>query len=410
MTLLKAISISRKRLNSFILFFMLLSVSLSAASFRTAVVTDNEMYSSLISDVLAVLQGDITSPSSLSLYEAKSEEARNWAFAKNVSSLRQKESFESLETLLASGDDSEVWDGTLTLELAEVTFSDTEKSFLLQGDEEAFSYLMARENLDLLIAADITEEGMMTESRVFANGKEIHRNLYISSDDSAEFESLLSALMPYFKSDDYVIVRFSVPSVVSLSVDGEAVSLVRSVLVMKKGEHLIRFSSPLYKTVEMTVIAEQGHVVEPVLEEIESDRLFISVLPYDSSIYFQGLQADSHFIGEADVPFQITATHAGFSPLIVQSRVPMEKIELELRPEWMEDENIVERSKDRLYTNLLSTLLSFGCYVASQSLSGIYTETDFAPAVTLFAGMSFVQLVELMDSMIEYYQAARLGI
>ena len=76
----------------------------------------------------------------------------------------------------------------------------------------------------------------------------------------------------------------------------------------------------------------------------------------------------------------------------------------------MEDNDIVERSKDRFYTNLLATIISFGCYVASDSLSGIYTDADMAPAVTLFAGVSFVQLVELFDSMFDYYQASRLGI
>ena len=76
----------------------------------------------------------------------------------------------------------------------------------------------------------------------------------------------------------------------------------------------------------------------------------------------------------------------------------------------MDSVNTIEKAKDRFYTNLLSTMISFGCFVAAQSLSGIYTDAGLSPAVTLMAGVSVVGLVELIDSMFGYYQAARLGI
>ena len=352
--------------------------------------------------------GEVTSPDAIAEYEKKTAEREELEKAEELSSLRRSESFDAIESF--GEDDEEITDDdSLVVEIVAPEFSDVEKSFLLQGDEDAFTYLMLRENLDLLIAADAKEDGLMTECTVYANGEEIHRNLYISSDDSSEFDSLLSALFPMLK-DDEVIVRVEAPSTVSLSIDGEAVTLIRSVIVMERGEHLLRFTSPVYETVEMTIDAEDGLVVAPEFVEFPTSRLFISTLPYDAELYFQGLKSESHFIPEADVPFQITAVREGFAPLLVQSRLPLESINLTLRPQWMEDNDIVERSKDRFYTNLLATIISFGCYVASDSLSGIYTDADMAPAVTLFAGVSFVQLVELFDSMFDYYQASRLGI
>ena len=62
------------------------------------------------------------------------------------------------------------------------------------------------------------------------------------------------------------------------------------------------------------------------------------------------------------------------------------------------------------YINLIATIVSFGCYVASGSLSDIFTEVELRPVAALAAGISIVQLVELFDSMFDYYQAARLGI
>ncbi len=385
---------------------LLLPCFLAASPFRTAVVCSDGTYSALISDVLSVLSGPVTSESALSSYSEKllREEKREKDVA--LSELRQSES----EETASEEEDEEAWDGSLEMEIVEVSFSDTELDFLHRGDADAFSYLMLRENLDLLIVAAVSEDGLMTESEVYVNGEAVHHSLFISSDDSAEFDSLLHALLPFIKSSDTVVLHIDVPSVVSVSVDGNAVSLIRSVMVTERGEHTMRFTSPLYETVEMTVDAEDNLVVSPDLSLIPPSLLFAASVPYDADIYFQGLRTDTHLIQNADLPFQITAMHPGFSPYLVQSRIAMDRIELELRPAWMEENNIVEKAKDRFYTNLLSTLISFGCYVASDSLSGIYPDGEWGPAVTLFAGVGFVQLVELLDSMFDYYQTARLGI
>ena len=406
----RATCISRRKL-SLLLLILLLPFAVVAAPYRVSVVSDDPRYSSLCLDVLSVLSGDVTSESAITAYEEKADRKELLEREAEISRLRQSESFDFLEELLSTDDEAlEAEDETLTLEIVDSSFSDVELEFLYKGDKEATDYLMLRSDIDLLIAADATEDGMMTDVTVYANGDEIHRSLYISSEDDEEFESLLYTLLPMLKGPESVVLHIDVPSVVSVAVDGVPVSFVRSTLVVEEGEHTLTFSSPVYQTLEMTIDAENGLVISPELTEYEPSRLFVSTIPYDSDIYFQGLLSDSHFIEEADVPFQVTAVHPRFSPSLVQSRLPLDEINLTLRPEWMGNENIVERSKDRFYTNLLSTIISFGCYVASQSLSGIYPDADMAPVITLFAGVSFVQLVELFDSMFDYYQAASLGI
>ena len=219
----KATFISRKKLSLFII-LLLLPFSLVAAPYRVAAVSDDDAFSSLLDDVLTVLSGEVTSPDAIAEYEKKTAEREELEKAEELSSLRRSESFDAIESF--GEDDEEITDDdSLVVEIIAPEFSDVEKSFLLQGDEDAFTYLMLRENLDLLIAADAKEDGLMTECTVYANGEEIHRNLYISSDDSSEFDSLLSALFPMLK-DDEVIVRVEAPSTVSLSIDGEAVTLI----------------------------------------------------------------------------------------------------------------------------------------------------------------------------------------
>ncbi len=408
----KATFISRKRLSLAILsLLLLLPPSLEAAAFRVAAVSSDTAYSSLLSDVLTVLSGEVDSPQAIEAHRDREERKAQLAAEAELSSLRQSESFDRIEALSeASDEEMQEEDEPLVLEVVAPSLSDDEISFLSSGDEEAFRYIALREDLDMLIAASAREDGMMTESEVFIDGDEIHRNLYISNDDSAEFDALLSMLLGRLKGDDSVIVRIEVPSVVSISIDDEPLQLIRSTAVLPRGEHEIRFTSPVHETLTVMVDAQEGTVVAPELVDLPAGRLFVSTVPYDSDVYLQGRPLSGHLALEADLPFQVTATHEGFMPTLVQSRLPMDRLDIQLRPQWMEDEDIVKRAKDRFYTNLLSTIISFGGYVAAQSIEGIWPDAGTSPVTTLFAGFSFVELVALFDSMFDYYQAARLGI
>ena len=156
---LRAICISRKKL-SLLLLFLMLPAMLAASPFRTAVVSSDEIYTALVSDVLSVLSGEVTSRDAVNAYEAKIAAKARREREVTVSGLRQKESFSELESF-DEEDVPEAWDGVLTLETVEVTFSDTEREFLLSGDADAFRFLMQREDIDLLIAAEAHEDGMI---------------------------------------------------------------------------------------------------------------------------------------------------------------------------------------------------------------------------------------------------------
>ncbi len=402
----KAISTFRKKLKLF-LFILFLPLSLFASEARVAYIAESGSYSSMLEDALSLLSGEITAEKTIDAYWAEREKRAEIAREEEVSSLRVSENFTSLEALESA---EEIERDELYSSIVSPSFSDEERAFLLSGDEDAFSYLMMREDLSILIAASLEEDGLMSNSSVLVNGEPVYENLFVSSDEESEFISLVSALLPFFKDENAVIVRVNVPGIVSVAIDGEVVSPVRSWVVLDRGEHDFRFTSPIYETADMRISVDDGIVIEPELVEKPGSPLFISTLPYDSEIYYQGMKLDSHFIDEADVPFQLTLVRDGFKTLTVQSRLPMTKIDLQLRPEWMDSVNTIEKAKDRFYTNLLSTMISFGCFVAAQSLSGIYTDAGLSPAVTLMAGVSVVGLVELIDSMFGYYQAARLGI
>ncbi len=408
MNLSKAIFTLLRKLS--LILFLFLALPVGAASYRTAVFSDDTGCMNLILDVLSVLSGDVTSESAIASYREKSERKVERERAQKVDGYIRAEDFTSLEEMEEEEVEvEEEVDDTLILEVVSASITDVERSFLEQGDAEAYSYIMLANDLDLLIVADTFEEGSLTDLSLWVNGDDIYNSLYLTSTEDDEFMNILKALMPYLKSEDTVIVSVSVPNIVSISIDGEPVSLLRSVLALEKGEHEIVYTSPRFETVRETVYADVGTVLSPRFIPLFSGPAFISSLPFDSTIYYQGERIEGHIVEEGTVPFSIAAQREGFAPYSLQSTVIDDTISIVLKPEWMGDTDLVSRAKRRFYDSLVMTIISFGAFVASDSLANIYTDVDLAPVAVVFTGVSFVQLVELFDAMFDYFQIARLG-
>lgn len=402
MNSLKAISISRKKL-SILLFLMFLPALLWAEPFRAAIVTDSQPYQSILEDALRLLSGEVTSPQSLALYEDKREERQRLEKEKAVSEARQAErAYAENETQAEST--------PLQLEVVTLSLSDAEKDFLYQNDEDAVRFIKLRDDIDLLLVADASEDGMLTEATLYSNGEELRSTLFITEETGDEFLEVAGLLKPIVKDDSVSLVKADLPSPVSIAIDGESVVPVRGYLALEDGEHHISYAAPGYMTKEIEMETYEGAEITTDLEPSGTIRLFVSPLPYDAAIYLNGLKLDTHSVPDAPLPFQLTATHEGFRTYAVQSRLALDRIEVMLYPGWMDDVDIVEKAKDRFYSNLLSTIVSFGCYVASGALEDIYPQAGLSPATGLFMGISFVGLVELFDSMFDYFQMARAGI
>ena len=403
----KPISTSRKKLSS-ILIIMLLSLPLWSAGYRTAAVSDDQGYLSVMLSALSLLSGDVTAPDAVSAFWEQEAFESQSGEEDTLSGYRVSESFSSLESYTPPEEEEE--DDELVLEVVDETFTDSEMEFLLSGDSHAEEYLRILKNLDLIVAADIEEDGLMSHSRVYANGRLIHEELYVSAEEGEEFLALATALLPCLKSSDTVIIPVDIPRTVSLSVDGEAVSPVNGYIALEKGEHEFSYASPVYHTLEEVVDVDENTALSPVLVPVFSGPMFIHSVPFDADIYYQGRKIENHVAENGSVPFTVAAVRSGFAPYSVQATAaPYSRIDIELRPEWMSENDMIERSKGRFYSLLLSTLLSFGLQVAANSVSDIFPDWGIAPVGAVFAGISVVQLVELMDSAFDYFQAARLG-
>ena len=185
MSSLRVISISLRRL-SLSLVLLLLPIALGAASFRAAVVADDERSLRMILDALSVLSGPVTSSSSIASYEAKAEREREAEKAERIIGYITAENLEALEAM-EDEEESAAESDELILEVVSVTVSDAENEFLMKGDEEAFSYVMLSDDLDLLIVSKTEDDGLLSDHTLWVNGREAYSSLYLSSDDDEEF-------------------------------------------------------------------------------------------------------------------------------------------------------------------------------------------------------------------------------
>lgn len=401
------ISTSRRKLSILIL-LALLSLPLWSAGYRTLAISNDEGYLAVISSSLSLLSGDVTAEDAVTAFHEAAERDAVYLKDRTLSGYRTSESFSSVESY---EEPEESDDETVVLEIAEVELTENERSYLLSGDRDATEYVRLSKDLDLIIAADVTEEGLMSHAVVYANGDPVHDAMYVSSDEADEFLSLSEAVLPYLKDENTVIIPVSMPGIVSLSVDGEAVSPVNGYIALEKGEHSFTYSSPVYITHEEIVDVDENTVLSPDLVPVFSGPLFIHSVPFDADIYYQGMKVEDHIAENGTVPFSVTARMDGFAPYSVQATsVPYSRIvDIALRPEWMGENDMIERNKNRFYAILLSTLTTFGLQVAANSLNDIFPDWGIGPAGAFFAGMSVVQLIELFDSMFDYFQAAKLG-
>ena len=396
----------RKRL-SLIFMLLLLSLPAGAVPYRALVVSSDEGIASLILSSLTLLSGEVTSPSACEEARARIEAEARIAEEQRISGYLTAENLSALSSYVPA--DTQLPDEPFVLEVTDVSIGETEASFLREGDDDAFGYLRLSQGLDLIISAGTADEGLMSEVTVYANGDLVYQAVYLSSDENSIFLPLTEALLPYLKSDDYMIVPVLVPSNVSFTVDGQTVPLVYGYTVLSKGEHTIRYTSPAFENLEETVIVDDGFAINPVLTPLFSGPAIVSSIPFDAEIYYQGVGVENHLAMNGTVPFSITATADGFAPFSIQSTRLSDNLTIMLRPEWMDGANLVDQAKTRFYNALLGTLITFGIHVAANAVSNVYPDYSVAPLATALAGVSIVQLVELVDSMFDYFQAARLG-
>ncbi len=407
MTSLKAICTGLRKLDLFFLFFVVLATSLYSADFRIAICSDVQEYSSLVEDVLDTLK-TASSDQALAKLNERLQYEREKQYYISYDKYLRDEDFSSLGSLSLDKAKEEHY---ANIEVVSPEFSEVEKEYLLSGDEEAFDYIKLRDGYDMIISIALVSDDVLPEIALYVDSRLEHQALYAEALRKNEEDFLFSFFGSLLLGPDFTVVDVDMPSNGTLYVDDEQISTYTSCIVLSEGLHSISYIIPGYKTKTFDVIVDSStEKIDLLLDKIEQNDLTISTVPFDSTLFYNGSQLDGKMIEKVVYPFTISATHDGFSLYSMQSMTAVDSLKISLKPLWMDSEDMISEAKGNFYMNLFATLMCFGGYIATQSVDNMVDEYDIKPVSVVLCGISLVSLVNMIDSMFEYFDSARMGI
>ena len=405
---LKVISTLSKKVKiaTFFIFILMLSTSLYAAeSFRISITGDNSDYCELVSSVVS----SFTSLSS-DWAKAKREERRAKdefiSLSKRKTEMSQKEIFTEIKT-----EEKKDEDEVLSLEIATVDFS-TYSSFLRTLDSTAYYYLKSTNNLDAIIHVSSESQNGLEKINLIIDGAILYSSWYSKETERNEKDSLYSFFASLFLSPDFSLYSLEVyPSDATILLDNSPLEGDGEHLIMKNGEHTFTLSSYGYDNLVYTAsFYGEDERIELTMTESEPFSLFVSTIPYDAELFVNGIKSESKTLDNLYTPFVLSSTRDGFLSLSYQEKEKENHITLTLPPLWTDSANLMEEKKGDFYKNLFYLLLSFGGYTASSSISNLYSPTIGKVTQVVFTGLSFVSLINLIQSAYDYYNSSRRGV
>lgn len=404
---LKAIFISRRKINLALLMFLFLLLPLKAGDFRVAVVSGNDALKGIYLDVLELLSGSVDSEIGKALYIERMERSSSDSYEAEKAKLLAGENISKLESLKVPSYTS----GGLVLSVVEPSFSEKELEYLFKGDEEAHRFLSERENLDLLIVLSEVSRDPVPTLELYVNGNKARDMLYWENLREQETEEAINLLFPYLKDSTTHLLKIALPENSTLYIDDQQMPLYTGYAALKEGKHKLSYTSMGYlpKTVDI-VVGEGFSTIDLALDKVVPLPIYYRTLPYNADVLYNGVGVSGNVIEDGIYPFTVTASASGFDVYSMQSTKREETLDITLKPEWIADLEILKEAKNDFYKSLFITLMTFGAQIGFETVSGLYPEYKMGAISVVFSGASLVSLVNMLDSAFEYFQAAKLGL
>ncbi len=406
MTSLKAISTLQKKSKGLLLLFLvtLLSLpSLSAESLRVTVCGENESYVTLLEDVLSSFT-TVASERVFTLYEERRVRSEKKTEMKRVTQESRNEKWTERK------EEERKEYAYLDLEIVPADLS-RYSSFLSSSDSDAYTYIRAFYDIDAVFYVKAVSDGSIDYISLLFNGEVIHSawyNTMTAEDEEGILYSLLSSLL---LGDGWHLYSIELePANAALSIDGIPLEESSLYIILPDGEHTFHISLYGYEEREEKLTLTGGERLSFRLEEKEKESLLVTTYPYSADLYYNGVKSSTKYLEGVVTPYIITLESPLFDDYSYQERRSYDHITLYQAPLWTESEDFMKEKKSSFYSSLFYTLLSFGGYAASESITNYYSASIGNASRVVFTGAVIVSLVNLIQNAVDYYNTARTGL
>lgn len=407
MTSLKTISTMLRKTKLLLIFILMMVVMpLWADSYRIGVLGEDTEYCGIIKESLEIIS-QVYSEDAILRAKERNEAIKHQEYLLKRSSDLLSENFSSLnaaEVPYQMGD-------TLQIEVVTLNVDDGVAAFLRKGDKDAFSYVALSENLDALFFVKADSVASIRDITVLMDGEIIREVPYVNSLHAYEEKALLDLFASLYLDDVHHVYAFTVdPSSSALVVDGE--SVVSGYAMLREGLHSFALEAYGYKGIqESRELTGEETSVSFLLEPSLPHDLYVSTKPWNASVYFNGSKMEGKTLSGIYAPYTLSLSAEGFANASYQTRKDVEKVEISMKPAWGKDNDVMMDKKAEFYRSLFYTIGFFGTYCATNSLSNIYVDNAaLKPVSVVLGGVSLVSLVYLVQSAVDYFSAAGLGL
>ncbi len=215
------------------------------------------------------------------------------------------------------------------------------------------------------------------------------------------------SLAPFFMQGVPALVRLDDLAVGAVvMVDGKEVSCYEDCVMTTAGMHTITLSA-------------QGKQDRTFATDLEGNTLS-SVTASMKDIRYSGLEIDSEpqatvlldgvVLGQTPlrldsyvVPSSLRLTADGYADKTVGLLEPTDRLDIQLKPQWMADQSLLKDAKDGFYTRFAISLAIFGAKVALKSFNDGTNKVLMALDGLATAALA-VSFSDLIGSLVDYYR------
>jgi len=295
---------------------------------------------------------------------------------------------------------------------------------LLESFPEALPWYASQEELDAIV--------LVKKSRIASNDRLrlywydlftdtttlIFDKVVLQNEQREMLNEIGGALMSKTAGPEYGLLIFDdYSSSVDLKVNGEPILIKERQALILSGEYSVSLGGELYipRQISIKVIPNSIIHVPASLERADAGNIHLFSTLGNVQWFVDGSFQDSTgelSISSSMIPLVIVAQKQGFASKTLQVQKPVNEIGVTLQPEWMTRSSLVQEEQMLFYTSFRNTMLIFGLYVASITLSKTFEVANplWQPLQVATSGFAIVSTMHTIMNLASYVALAGSGV
>lgn len=300
---------------------------------------------------------------------------------------------------------------------------DEKLATLLSSGKEAIEWYCSKENLDALLLLEATDLSKITRIEVlwfdlFSNEVvSIFDRISIDQNFAELEEPLGLALLSKTAGDVSVIVFDNPVPTLEVKEEGTVVPLDSYLVFLPEGTHLLQLGGVGYLSRSISLDLKKNTIthIDAQLEQEVFDEIKLNSTLGNVDWYINGSfreHSTNLDLKNYALPLIVVAQKEGFSNKTIQTSQTIEYLSFEMKPEWMDDNQLLLDAQKGFYKSLRNTILMFGAYVAIATLANTYEVESplWQPLLVATSGISLVASLQTIMNLATYTSYAGSGV